>query len=230
MPLHRFRRQYEELSQLERRKIIGMMEAGWLARQVAYQLGHSGCVMMRCLDQWIREISFTLRPGSGRPRQISRREDHHIRRPLSVLPLTPTGRCLHLEWCRTNQVVFSDEFRFYLSSDDNRVHVWSPRGERFNPAFALQQHTAPTAGVMPEVVPFLQDIPAAIFQRNNARPHVVMTVPDFCSARHMQLLPWSAYSTDMSPIKHVWDLVGQHLVCDPRPTASNDELCCTYKQ
>ncbi|GFW54149.1 acetylcholine receptor subunit delta [Trichonephila clavipes] len=35
--------------------------------------------------------------------------------------------------------------------DDNRVPVWRPRGERLNPAFALQRHTAPTAGVMDEV-------------------------------------------------------------------------------
>ncbi|GFU34624.1 hypothetical protein TNCV_1993441 [Trichonephila clavipes] len=38
------------------------------------------------------------------------------------------------------------ESGFNLSSDDNRVCAWRPRGERLNPAFALQQHTAPTAG------------------------------------------------------------------------------------
>ncbi|GFU28283.1 transposable element Tcb2 transposase [Trichonephila clavipes] len=37
---------------------------------------------------------------------------------------------------------------FNLTSDSNRVRVWRPRGERFNPVFALQRHTAPTAGVM----------------------------------------------------------------------------------
>ncbi|GFV56024.1 transposable element Tcb2 transposase [Trichonephila clavipes] len=71
------------------------------------------------------------------------------RRPLRVLPLTPTDRRLRLEWCRArgnwtaaewNQVVFSDESRFNLSSDDNRVSVWRPHGERLNPAFALQRH------------------------------------------------------------------------------------------
>ncbi|GFS85979.1 transposable element Tcb1 transposase [Trichonephila clavipes] len=51
----------------------------------------------------------------------------------------------HPEW---NQVVFSDESRFKLSSDDNRVRVWRPRVECLNPAFALQRHTAPTDGVM----------------------------------------------------------------------------------
>ncbi|GFW81910.1 transposable element Tcb2 transposase [Trichonephila clavipes] len=79
------------------------------------------------------------------------------RRPLCVLPLTPTHRHLSLEWCRAqgcwiaaewNQVVFSDESRFNRSSDDNRARVWRPRGERFNPAIALQRHTTPTACVM----------------------------------------------------------------------------------
>ncbi|GFU80747.1 transposable element Tcb2 transposase [Trichonephila clavipes] len=69
----------------------------------------------------------------------------------------PTHRHLHFKWCRArgkwtvaewNQVVFSDEFRFNLSSDDNRIRVWRPHGERLNPAFALQRYATPTAGVM----------------------------------------------------------------------------------
>ncbi|GFX41852.1 transposable element Tcb2 transposase [Trichonephila clavipes] len=143
---------------------------------------------------------FTRRPGSGRPRQTSRRKDRHIVRnvsiqhtasstaiqaqvapslgaplssrtirgglaeghlesrcPLRDLPLTPTHRRLRLEWCQArgnwtaaewNQVVFSYESRFNLSSDNNRVRVWRPRGECLNTVFALQRHTTLTAGVM----------------------------------------------------------------------------------
>ncbi|GFW29599.1 transposable element Tcb2 transposase [Trichonephila clavipes] len=175
MPLRRFRRQFEQLSQFERERIIGMTEAGWSDRRVARQLGSSDCVVRRCWDQWIREMSFTRSPGSGRPQQTSRREDRHIvrnagiqptassaaiqvqvspslgdpvssqtlgrrlaerrlgsRRPLRVLPLTPSHRRLCLEWCRArgnwtaaewNQVVFSDKSKFNLSSDDYRVRV-----------------------------------------------------------------------------------------------------------
>ncbi|GFU49052.1 transposable element Tcb2 transposase [Trichonephila clavipes] len=143
-----------------------MMEAGWSARRVARQSGRSDCVVRRCWDQWIREMSFTRRPGSGRlDRQVvektatSRLAEGHLgsRRPLRVLPLTPTHRRLRLEWCHArgnwtaaewNQVVFSDEYRFNLSCDDNHVRVWRPRDERLNPAFALQRHTASTAGVI----------------------------------------------------------------------------------
>ncbi|GFX77205.1 transposable element Tcb2 transposase [Trichonephila clavipes] len=176
------------------------MEAGWSAKRVARQLCRSDCVVRRCWDQWIREMSFTRRPGSGRPRPASRREDLHIvrnacvqptassvaiqaqvapslgapvssrtirrflaeghlrsRRPLRVLPLTPSHRHLRLEWYRArgnwtaaewSQFVFSDESRFNFSCDDNRVREWRPRGEHLNPDFALQQQTAPTAGVI----------------------------------------------------------------------------------
>ncbi|GFV53826.1 transposable element Tcb2 transposase [Trichonephila clavipes] len=86
MPLRRFRGRYEQLSQFDRGRIIGTMEARWSARRVVRQLGRSDCVVRRCWDQWIREKSFTRSPGSGRPRQTSRREDRHIVRNARVQP------------------------------------------------------------------------------------------------------------------------------------------------
>ncbi|GFT86155.1 HTH_Tnp_Tc3_2 domain-containing protein [Trichonephila clavipes] len=86
MPLRRFRRQYEQLLRLEKGRIIGMMEAGWSPRRVARQLGLSDCVVRRCWEQWIREMSFTRRSSSGCPRQISRREDLHIVQNARVQP------------------------------------------------------------------------------------------------------------------------------------------------
>ncbi|GFU69732.1 transposable element Tcb2 transposase [Trichonephila clavipes] len=89
------------------------MEAGWSARRVTRQLGRFDCVVRRCWDQWIRKMSFTRRPGSGCPRQTSRSEDHHIW-------CRERGNWTAAEW---NQVVFSNESGFNLSSDDNRVRV-----------------------------------------------------------------------------------------------------------
>ncbi|GFW25589.1 transposable element Tcb2 transposase [Trichonephila clavipes] len=86
MPLRRFRRSYVQLSQFERERIIGMMEAGWSARRVVRQLGLSDCVVWRYWDQWIREMSFTRRPGSGGLRQTIRQEDRHIVRNARVQP------------------------------------------------------------------------------------------------------------------------------------------------
>ncbi|GFW53181.1 transposable element Tcb2 transposase [Trichonephila clavipes] len=73
-----------------------MMEVGWSARRVARQLGRSDCVVRRCWDQWIREMSFTRRLGSGRPRQTSRREDRHIVRNAHVQP-TASSATVHAQ-------------------------------------------------------------------------------------------------------------------------------------
>ncbi|GFX20535.1 transposable element Tcb2 transposase [Trichonephila clavipes] len=75
-----------------------------------------------------------------------------------------------------------------------------------------------------EVVLFLQGIPGAIFQQDNARPHVAKTVRDFCSVKHIQLLPMPTYLPDMLLFDYVWDLVGRCLTRDPRPAASKDKL------
>ncbi|GFY08874.1 uncharacterized protein TNCV_4660671 [Trichonephila clavipes] len=85
--------------------------------------------------------------------------------------------------------------------------------------------------IQPEVVPFLEGIPGAIFQQDNVRPHVAKTARDFCSAEHMQLLPWPAFSPDMSPIKHEWDLVGRCVsLVVPVLQLQKANFCCAYKQ
>ncbi|GFV16397.1 hypothetical protein TNCV_1525431 [Trichonephila clavipes] len=67
-------------------------------------------------------------------------------------------------------------------------------------------------------------IPGAIFQQNNARPHVAKTVRDIYSAQHMEFLPLPVYSPDTLPIVHVWDLLGRRLARDPCPAVSKDEF------
>ncbi|GFU60870.1 transposable element Tcb2 transposase [Trichonephila clavipes] len=62
------------------------MEAWWSAKCVARQLGHSDCVVRRCSNLWIREMSFTQRPVLGRPRRTSGREDRHIGRDARLWP------------------------------------------------------------------------------------------------------------------------------------------------
>ncbi|GFU68154.1 uncharacterized protein TNCV_248181 [Trichonephila clavipes] len=62
------------------------------------------------------------------------------------------------------------------------------------------------------------------------RPHVTKTVRDFCSVKHLQLLPWHVYAPDMLPIEHVWDLVGQRLARDLVLKLQKRNFYCAYKQ
>ncbi|GFX08451.1 transposable element Tcb2 transposase [Trichonephila clavipes] len=75
------------------------------------------------------------------------------------------------------KVVFSDESRFVLGTADNRVRVWRRHG------------------------PFLNGLPGAIFEQDNARPHTARFSQDFL--RHFQTLSWPARSPDLSPVEHV---------------------------
>ncbi|GFW01094.1 HTH_Tnp_Tc3_2 domain-containing protein [Trichonephila clavipes] len=106
--------------------------------------------------------------------------------PFRALPLTPEHRQLRLQWCQARsmwnvtdwqKVVFSDESRFVLGTDDNCLRVWRHPG------------------------PFLNGFTGAIFQQNNARPHTARVSQDLL--RHFQTLPWPARSPDLSPVEHV---------------------------
>ncbi|GFT64973.1 transposable element Tcb2 transposase [Trichonephila clavipes] len=87
MPFRRFRRQYEQLSQFERERIIGINEARWSARQVARQSGRSDCVMRRRWGQWIREMTLTRRSGSRHPQRLVCPADQRILRNARVQPI-----------------------------------------------------------------------------------------------------------------------------------------------
>ncbi|GFU25816.1 uncharacterized protein TNCV_5103751 [Trichonephila clavipes] len=55
MPLRRNRRQYEQLTDFDRGRIIGLREAGWSNRRIGRHLGQSDMVVARCWQQWITE-------------------------------------------------------------------------------------------------------------------------------------------------------------------------------
>ncbi|KFM76878.1 Transposable element Tc1 transposase, partial [Stegodyphus mimosarum] len=153
---------------------------------------------------------------------------------------------------RLGNVVFSDELRFCLSSDSRRIRVWRRCGDRSNPAVTVERLTARQRGIMvwgaiaydsrsplvriqdtmtaqgyldnvvrPVAIPDLQRLPNAIFQQDNARSHSARICQH--ALQGMQMLPWPPYSSDLSPIEHVWDVIGRRLQTLPLPR-SEDEL------
>ncbi|GFU44145.1 transposable element Tc1 transposase [Trichonephila clavipes] len=125
------------------------------------------------------------------PQTISRHlseTNHKSECTFRAFPLTPEHRQLRPQWRQTRSMwnvtdwqkfVFSDESRFVLGTDDNRVRVCRRPG------------------------PFLNGVQGAIFQQDNARPHTARIAQD--SLRHFQILPWPACSPNLSPVEHVWD-------------------------
>ena len=70
----------------------------------------------------------------------------------------------------------------------------------------------------PIVVPFLRR--HHLIFHDNARPHVARIFTQFLEAENVPVLPWPAYSPDMSPIEHVWDALGRR-VRQPVPVPVN---------
>ncbi|GFW40746.1 transposable element Tc1 transposase [Trichonephila clavipes] len=121
------------------------------------------------------------------------------KRPFRALPLTPEHRQLRLQWCQARsmwnvtdcqKVVFSDESRFVLGTDDNRARVWR------RPAYDSRSTLIVMHGTLtgqryvddilrPDVGSFLNGLPGAIFQQDNVRPHTARVAQDFL--RHFRL-------------------------------------------
>ncbi|KFM62927.1 Transposable element Tcb1 transposase, partial [Stegodyphus mimosarum] len=76
----------------------------------------------------------------------------------------------------------------------------------------------------PVVLPYLQGLPTAIFQQDNARPHVACIVQGFLINRQIELLPWLARSPDLSPIENMWSMIAERLTQITSQAATPDQL------
>ena len=64
----------------------------------------------------------------------------------------------------------------------------------------------------PTLLPLLaQHRDVITFQLDNARPHTARITMAFLGEHGVNVLPWPAYSPDMSPIEHLWDQLGRPL-------------------
>ncbi|GFX75828.1 transposable element Tcb2 transposase [Trichonephila clavipes] len=276
MPRRRKGAKFEQISEFEQGRIVGLCEAGLSYRAVAARVQRNSSTIMRVSKQWTDEDRTARKSGSGPRNVTSARDDRRLVRmaqtdrtassrqlaaqwstatgvslsapsirrlllqrglrariPLYRIPLTQNHHRLRLQWANVHrswradwqQVVFSDKSRFNLWHHDDRIRVsitWTITiatncGQFEQYPIRKRSFTVPSYS-------FLQGLPGAVFQQDNAHPHDAKTVKSYLDSQQVQLLPWPAYSPDMSPIEHVWDIVGRRLARDLRPVTSTDEL------
>ncbi|GFW84297.1 transposable element Tcb1 transposase [Trichonephila clavipes] len=116
-----------------------------------------------------------------------------------------------------NKVVFTVESRICLLHHDGRSRVWRYRGERMLNSCVMHHHTGPAPGIM--------GLAAAIFQQDNARPHVARIVQRFFVNHQIELFPWPAHSPDLLPIENIWSVVAECLTQITSPAATPFQLC-----
>ncbi|GFU57106.1 transposable element Tcb1 transposase [Trichonephila clavipes] len=146
--------------------------------------------------------------------------------------------CLRRKWCdgrrvwvaEWNEVVFTDESRICLQHHDGRIRVWRHRGERM-PYNCVMHRPAPGIMVWGGIeyhsrTPLIriQGLITAIFQQDNAPPHVALIVQRPFVNHQIELLPWPARSPDLSPIENSCTMVAQRLTQVTPPAATPDQL------
>ncbi|GFU50932.1 transposable element Tcb1 transposase [Trichonephila clavipes] len=134
-----------------------------------------------------------------------------VRRPLLGLPLTQNHRRLRRQWCDVrrmwaaewNEDVFTDASRICLQHQRGRIRVGRHHEVRMLNSGVMHRHTDPAPGIM--------GLATAIFQQDNARPHVARIVQKFFVNHQIELLPWPAHAPDLSLIENMWSMVAQRL-------------------
>ena len=64
--------------------------------------------------------------------------------------------------------------------------------------------------LQPVVLLFVQQH-HVVLQNDNARPHRARIVQQFLQQNNVDHLDWPARSSDLSPVEHVWDILGQRV-------------------
>ncbi|GFU89637.1 transposable element Tc1 transposase [Trichonephila clavipes] len=251
MPCRRKGAKFEQISEFEQGKIVGLREAGLSYGAVAARVQRNSSAIMRVSKQWTDEGRAARKSGSRPQNVTSAPDERRLVQIMAQTDRTASSRKLAAQWstatrflsrktiatcgyngpmcigagvligCRSS---FSDESRFNLWHHDGRIRVRRYAGERHIPECIIERHSRRTPGVMiwgaieyhgrsqllrivdnlnstryinevlqPQDIPFLQGFPGAVFQQDNARPHVAKTVKSYLDSQQVQLLHWPAY-------------------------------------
>lgn len=80
-------------------------------------------------------------------------------------------------------------------------------------------------------LPFRTEHPEIrILQQDNARPHTARITTAYLQQHNVEVLPWPAYSPDLSPIEHLWDQLGRRVSRRAPSPTNRQELVAALQE
>ncbi|GFT91955.1 transposable element Tc1 transposase [Trichonephila clavipes] len=174
-----------------------LLEGEFSFRDVAEKLSRNVSTVDDCWELWSRDGTVSRRPGSGRTRCTTEREDRRIRRAECVYSIDSKPLCLRRQRCQARahwrtvwrSVAFSEESRFCFDASEDHVLVRRSPGGHLQQNCLRPRHTGSAPGVMvisktltanlyvslviqPIVLSFMNSIRGGVFQQDNDRRHI----------------------------------------------------------
>ncbi|GFW48654.1 transposable element Tc1 transposase [Trichonephila clavipes] len=106
MPPRRNKEKFQQLTKLERRKIIGLQEGGFSYREIRAREQRNSSTAMRIWKQWTDELRISRKTGNGRRKVTSARDDRHLL-CMAVNDSTISSRQLAARWSSATGVLMS---------------------------------------------------------------------------------------------------------------------------
>ncbi|GFX93512.1 transposable element Tc3 transposase [Trichonephila clavipes] len=148
--------------------------------------------------------------------------------------------------------MFSEESRFSLQSDSSWTFIWRAPGTRYHQENTIERHCYGGAGwlvwggiifgyrtdchvqsghiyrdvILDQHVRLFRGAMGAefLFMDDNAHPHPANIVDECLQLEDITLMDWTAYSSDLNPIEHVWDMLDRRIATRQLPPTCLTEL------
>ncbi|GFX97736.1 transposable element Tcb1 transposase [Trichonephila clavipes] len=201
----------------------------------------SSRLCQRFQDDDNKQTEHSIRPvssatGTTVSRQTVYRRSGHIglyaRSPVRCVPLTATHCRLRLTWSREHAlwtpeqwscVMFSYESRFSLQSDSHRTLIWRAPDTRYHQENTIERHRYGGAGWLVWGGIILGSRTDLHVQSLTMTDHIYR---DVILEQHVDItrMDWPAYSPDLNPIEHAWDMPGRRIAARQPPPTCLPEL------